>query len=414
MSLRHANNSNGEKHSFPDLPELEPLPELDDLFDEFDSGGLLSEDKNSSFEPSKIDELPRESELPEDDVFREESTDIASSNGSVNEEEIEISDEEINSKFTSLPDIDLSDDDTELSDEDEGIIEEDADELPNYDEDLDVPDMEFEDFKVIDESEVDDPEYDKTNDDEVLNPEEEDPYGYDLDGDNEFKGSLLPGVDMGEEFEPVIEPEPDNEPVEEKAPKNNSNKKDGFKELDEERVKEFFTGLIAKFKGKGNKDKESRIKNEPVNKDNKAPLSKVKLNKSKLIYAGIALAVVILLLVSYMMWGNSYKSIDDFESTVKISGQDEDTNIELNKFLFNEDGNLEVNLKNDGSISKDLVMYLTLKGKSAIPFTGDKIGCESDIIAMEPGGEVKEILTCSGDLDKNLEYKLLNVEVDEL
>lgn len=415
MSLWHANNSKEEKNSFPDLPELEPLPELDDLFDDFDSGGLLSEDNNDTLEEDNPNELPEESELPENKEEKlpknkEErlprEVAITTSDDFMNEQNIEIEDRNAHNNTTSLPDMDLNSVNNIIEEEGES----EGEDLDYYDEDLEVPDMSFEDFKMIDESEVNDPEYDRTNDEEVLHlDDDEDPYGYDLDKESGFEATLLPGVDMGEEFEPTIEENIEDSKV--NSPKKHSNNKPGFKELDEEKIKAFFTGLFDKIKG-NKTDKDSRIKGS---KKGKTSLSNFKLNKSMLMYIGIAVVVVTLLLASFIMWGKSYKNIDDLETSIKLSEEDKDkSNVDLSNFSLNKDGDLTLDLKNNISISQDLSMYITLKGKPMIPFTGNKIGCESDIIAMEPGGKAKELLDCKGKLKKNVKYKILSVEVDEL
>lgn len=405
MSLWHADGSKKDNNSgkLPDLPELEPLPELDDLFDEFDSEGLLSD--NEKPEVKKVNELPKieEDELPRDDVdtasqnqFEDDSVVGDSMEDDEQDIYVEQETEEEVEEFSQVG-LDKSEDEIELGD---------------YDEDIGVPDMSFEEFATIDEKEVNNPEYDIANDEEVLSYEddEEDPYGYDLEEDG-FSGSLLPGVDLDEDEPESQNYEEDDEPQEEVAEDNKNENKSGFKELDEEKVKAFFMGLLAKLKG--NKDKKST----KINKDKKpsSPKSKNKLDKTKLIFAGVAVAIVVLLGIMYLMWGNSYKNLDEIETAITIDSKyEDDIDIKLNNISINEERSLNVDLFNSGDISQDFTVYLTIKDKPMIPLLGNKVNCESDIISIEPGGEVRETFACNGDLSEDLEYKVINVEVDKL
>lgn len=424
MSLWHENNLKENKNNdkFPDLPELEPLPELDDLFDDFDSGGLLPEENKVEVPEENIEvseQQQHEDELPREIIDNTSESSIA--------DEVE---EPSESRITELPNIDLDihedDDDYEEHEEEEfeeknseGHEEESEEEFQHYDEeDLDAPDMNFEAFQTIDEIEVHNPEYDKTNDDEILNAEnEEDPYGYDL-GSEGFQGSLLPGVDLDEnekrqEEENEYEYEAESEEDTHEPPKEKAKNEPGFKELDEEKIKTFFMGLIAKFKG--NKDKDNKIKkdNKPKRKtkDEKSPM---KIDKTKIIYIGIAVGIVALLIAAYFMWGNSYDELNDIETTTQITSEHEDDiDINLSNMLVNEDGNLEIDIVNDGDISQNFSMYFTLKGKPLVPLLDDSIDCDSDIIIIEPGDKVNEILTCTGEIMKDVNYKVLDVEIDK-
>lgn len=440
-----------EESGLGKLPELEPLPELDDLLDEFDKEDFssITEDSdrdNYSFEAPIVDEGKSPEEVG--DISSDTSEGLFAEDFLISPEEpakeelfaedfVETS-EVINDegKSTELPYIDdeeydsygkdvavhevpsIEEDFSDSEDNEEDADMEDMEDM-EYDENIGLPDMEFEDFQTIDEIAMNDPEFDKIHDEELLS-EDEDDYE-DEDGmPEEFKGNLLPGVNLDDEENPYKdefeEHDDDKEDYEDEVEEPKESRKDrknkpGFKELDEERVKEFFNGLLGKLKGLGRK-----VKGIKSNKDKspKSPKkSNVSMDKTKMIYLGIGLAIVIALVVSYVMWGNSYKEVGAITDTVQLKDSDGKTDIELSKFVINEEGNLEVNLKNAGDISKDFSMYVNLKEKSAIPFMGSKFECESDIIAIEPGSEANEILTCTEGVNKELKYKV-STDLDEI
>lgn len=433
MSLWHASGSKeNEYKDLPALPELEPLPELDDLFDEFDSGGLLSED--SKYNDNKVveDSENNNDHNRENEVFESEQVNEMQRN-----EEVRLPEKTSNMtsdhSFEDFLDYEEKQESKNVSNENDD--DEYLEETKDYGGDIDIPDMSFETFETIDQNELYNSEYDRLNDEEVINgQDDEDLYGYELEG-AEVHGTLLPVMEEDEEKYNEVEDYKEEIPdltTETVSKDNNINKKSkpakkksGFKELDDEKVKSFFTGLFGKFKrNKKNKNdnanKEKNVKEKSVNKKKQKinnpgkSSSKIKLDKTKIIILGTIAAVLVLLVVLYFMWGNSYKSIDDIESTIKMKNEyDEEVNVDLSDLSVSKK-NLELKLMNNGDLSQDFSMYITVKTKSAFPLLGDKITCESDIIAMEPGLMLIETLKCDSSLKKDAKYKILDIEVDEL
>lgn len=385
MSINNSDKTN-IRNAFPDLPdlpELEPLPELDDF--ETEESQFTNEEESA--EEITINDF----KVPEDNFEIEDSTD----------EDLDEEPEERGSvEFPPLDEEFIRSDSLEDEDtDDEGSI-------VDYDDEIDIPDMEFEQFKTIDEEDANNPSYDQTNDEGVLDDEDdEDPYGYNLKSG--FAGGLLPGVDLEEyDYKPDADSNGDEEQEEEeeerkpsKLKKANKNSK-GFKELDEERVKEFFVGVIDKVKGL----EFGKNKGPKKPKDS----SKFQFDKTKLMYVGIAIALIIGVIVTLSLLGGSSNPLNETSIESELS----EINVDIDNFVINEDNSLNVDVTNTGDISGDFSMYVDLKEKSLIPFTGETINCESEIIAVEPGAKVSESLSCNGSLDEDIEYKV-SLETDE-
>lgn len=398
MSLWHADrDSNPEKRKVKNLPNFEPLPELDDLLDEFDSEKKLAEGNNLyiSSENTEVDSRHLKEETsdnnkftlpsPDEDEFGDKNEDsyLASSEEIASEENSEENiedenlyiDEDIENQFEEGTNLLDTEDFVDLSDEN---LEEDENEI-------------FEDFG--DEEYIDDEDFNN----ESLNEE-------DLEG----KFGLIPMIldeSETEESEEEKNKKDDSDNISNKT-KKKENK--GFKELDEERVKEFFTNLFSKFpklKKEGNLPKEQ--KDESPSKIKK-PRKNKGLNKKILILIGAPIIATLILFAVYSFWSNSYVSINELRST-----NEENTKISLSNFSQNDEG-LNVTVKNNDDISKGFSFYITLKQKAAIPFTSSKIECESDIIDITSGNEITETLRCTKPLGIGEKYKISNIENVEL
>lgn len=300
--------------------------------------------------------------------------------------------------------------------------------------DLEEPDFNSESFEVVHQSEVGDPEYDRANDEQVLNYEEEDPYGYDL-GDEEEFGSLLPGVELEDESKEdsyEVEDESYEEDESKSAPKRQEK---GFKEIDEDKIKDFFAGIITKFKPsnkkKGNKAKQrepnkNKLKNDEVDRKSKRAKNFIKkpdidinklknMDKTKLIYLGSGVALIILLTIGYFMWSSSYDNLENLEKNVEIKDKDYpeySTQMTLTNLSLNDEG-FNVDIENNSDTSKNFSLYIELKSKSFLPLMGTKYQCESDILYLEPGDKINESLYCSEMMNNDSKYKVTNIEIDE-
>lgn len=300
--------------------------------------------------------------------------------------------------------------------------------------DLEEPDFNSEDYDVVHQSEGGDPEHDKANDEQVLNYEDEDPYGYDL-GDEEEFGSLLPGVEIEDESKEDsyrVEDESYEEDESKSAPKRQEK---GFKEIDEDKIKDFFAGIIAKFKP-SNKKKDNKAKQGKPNKNNlkndkvdrkskkaRKPIKKLdidinklkNMDKTKLIYLGSGVALIILLTVGYFIWSSSYDTLENFEKNVEIKDKDYpeySTQMTLTNLSLNNEG-FNVDIENNSDMSKDFSLYIELKSKSFLPLMGTKFQCESDILYLESGDKINVSLYCSEEMNNDSKYKVTNIEIDE-
>ena len=298
---------------------------------------------------------------------------------------------------------------------------------------LKEPDFSSEDSEVVHQSEVRGPEYDRANDEQVLNYEE-DSYGYDLGNEEEF-GGLLPGIELEDESKEGSY-EAEDESYEEDEPKSAPKKQEkGFKEIDEDKIKDFFAEIIAKLKPsnkkKGNKAKQgkpnkNKLKNDKVDRKSKRVRKPIKkpnidinklknMDKTKLIYLGSGVALIILLTVGYFMWSSSYDNLENLEENVKIKDKDYpeySTQMTLTNLSLNDEG-FNVDIENNSDMSKDFSLYIELKSKSFFPLMGTKYQCESDILYLEPGDKINESLYCSEEVNNDSKYKVTNIEIDE-
>ena len=139
---------------------------------------------------------------------------------------------------------------------------------------------------------------------------------------------------------------------------------------------------------------------------------KKKINKKDLIKVGIVVIPIIALITLYFLWQSSHSLIEELEMSVKFKDESsgEKLSVHLKDFEINED-EIEITIANESDISISFSAYVTLKESSPIPFAGAEVNCESDIVNVETEGELREILTCNGELSNDLKYKL-DAEID--
>lgn len=292
----------------------------------------------------------------------------------------------------------------EEDEEDEGIEE---DYVNNEHSSQDVLDSEYphkdeeidESIDIQEDDDYSEDVYDDTSSDE---PQE--------DYDN-FMGSLLPGM----EPESEIDEEPEN--VEDPNPMSNESVEE---ESDaDEKAKEAFINLKNKIIGLFKRKKDNEPKKKMANKENKKLKSPrkqkapIKINKKQKIILLMFALLFITLFVVIFVFMKSYLSLEDINTNAKFNDKDFDEKIVVDiENIKAEENKLTATIKNESDISATISSSLTLKEKSFIPFMGNKINCESDIVHIETDGEVEKIFDCNNEINPTKKYKI-NAEIDK-
>lgn len=426
MSLWHANQNENQNESTKNkLPNLESLPELDILFDKFEEQYSRDDEHLENKEESKeLKETPapsmklpefKEDNIKEDYVSQEDSREVQDDSEdsieNVEEQEPEKLEREKKDIYVNGYeyneeegyDEDLEDDDdieegyfTPRSREDvDRELEEErraAKEQIAKRESQEKRDKEekrvSEDFDEIPKSLNDDS-------DEEQEPENLDEIPEDLD-DN-FLG-FIGGIPPDEEDE--IKDETKKEDKKEKTKKEK-----GFKELDEDKAKEFFTGLFGKFK-KGNKkvkkSKQPKSEKPRKQKSEKPPGKKIQISGKVKKAILISVSVVLVLIGAFFAYKMFYNpGVPLKESKLELSLGKKEI-VELREFKV-KDKDLTFKVVNKTDMSKEFFAYLKF----------DKIQCETDVISVDPSGTISGAASCKDKLDIEKSYKT-EVQVEKI
>jgi hypothetical protein len=341
--------------NFGSLPSLE-LPDLDSLLDDEYS---ISDEYQSSQEDFYIDpeDSPEKEEYEEDTGF----TTIDTEEEVYDFEDREESPEDFDEEFS------LEDDNEEDTDDDGGFVIEDEEEEEEYEEEeefeeLELPPEAYEAFSVLPN---------------VMPEEDEEDLGFEL---------------MTEEAEEEKTEVEKPKLKKEKKPKNSK----GFKEMDDESVKEFFLDIKDRILGiipsVGRKQKKQPSK----------PKQKIRKPKSKLrsIISGIIMLALIAGLGLTFVSNLGFKTL---EESVITTNADE-LSLEFSEFRESE-GKLVFTAKNKADISADFIINVSVKTKSLIPFMGKEMKGVSDIIALEPDMSGEYFVNLE-DLNMESKYKI--------
>lgn len=380
--------------------------ELDDEFIE-ESIEDESREKSSEGIADEVVEESWESKTPEepftheDPIIEEESVEDVIGN-MVDEENSVNQDEEM----PEIEDYNVDDyqeesdsDFVKIENEEEDTLKELGDEsdyssIPAYNDDEDLEGLDdYSEEGIYEGFEPADDEFDDGDDDYLDEPEE-----------LEEQFSFLPGIGESEQY---IEEEPVRD--------DQVNKKsDGYNELDDEKVKEFFSNIKNKLLGKksAGKPKDTKIPKKP--KKTKIKGSKNPKKKSKFDFKGAGIKLIVILvflgiLIAALLF--SQRGFNNLgEHTIEIDSS-EDISMIVNE-VSSSDDKIEFKATNNADISSNIVLNMKFTEKSKIPFMGKTIQCSSDIISLEPGSSLTEGADCVG-LNQDNKYKL-SIDVVEL
>lgn len=336
--------------NFGSLPSLE-LPDLDSLLDDEYS---ISDESQSPPEDFYVDpeDSPEEEEYEENTGFTTIDTE---------EEAYDFEGREEYEEF--LEELSLEDDNEEDTDDDGGFVIEDEDEEEEEEfEELELPPESYEAFSVLPN----------------IMPEE----------DEEDLGFELMTEEAEEEKREIEKPKLKKE----KKPRNSK----GFKEMDDESVKEFFLDIKDKMLGiipsVGRKQKKQPSK----------PKQKIRKPKSKLrsIVSGVIMLALIAGLGLTFVSNLGFKTLAESVITTKA----DELSLEFSEFRESE-GKLVFTAKNKADISADFIINASVKTKSLIPFMGKEMKGVSDIIALEPDMSGEYFVNLEG-LNMESKYKI--------
>lgn len=367
------NSNNISQASFPKLPNL------DDLGSPINPAIVEKEaeqDKGASFGLPSLPKLPS---------FEENSEEVVTHENLNSDVEL-IQDDEAQDVIDEIRDTNNLESDKEL----EGLKAE------NIDSDEDFEDLEDEDFDINNEDDWDSDFNDNFSFLPTVGSE---------DFEEDFEDSILPGVSMESDEAPNK-----NEKI--KKPKGK-----GFKELDDESAKEFFVNLkdniLNKLSKKGSKP---RIKKPKTKLENKSKIERSKSgNKLKeilkiknLIYILIFIITTGLTIFLISKFSGGYKTLEDMSTKTTKNN----IAIQLKDFHYEDSGDITLKIINEGDMSADFLLEATFKARAFNPFKGEKLVCQSDIIALESAGKVEEVLHCD-NFEKDLKYKV-DIELIEI
>lgn len=223
-----------------------------------------------------------------------------------------------------------------------------------------------------------------------------------LEEKSEFEEEFLPIVNQ--KILPSMNNMEDESVVKKELPsKSKDNKDKGFKEIDEEFIKNFFSNMkdkVTAFKNKlfkSNKSKEG--KDKKINKsrqDNKA-INRL-LIILKIIGIMIVITGIIFAIISFVLKTSS-SPLADISHEIK-SG---DVAVLINN-IERHGEEIELTFKNQGDISTSFFMDIEFSSKDSL-FKKNKFICQSDIIFLEPGKELKETMKCENFIEAD-EYSI--------
>lgn len=378
----------------PKLPKVS-LPNLDSL----ELGSVANdEDFERNEEPTGLHGLPS---MVDDDY--EEKLDTFED---VNKE---FEDEEENFEDFSEREEEFENE-SELNSAGPGETEEDFEDFVEINEDFVKTNEDFVEINEDDsEFEEDFEDFVETNEDDSEFDEFEDDFGF------------LPTVDFEEELEDILPGVnfEENEPQKDEKKKANKLKKNkGFKELDDESVKEFFINLKNKLfkkkeKGERDKSKKPKIKRQKPKQDKpEKQMPKINIKNlfklKSLMYIIIIVVSIGFILFLFNTFIMSYKQLEEMSIDIK----ENESIVHFENFSYNDDNTITFKATNKGDMSTDFFIDVVIKTKGSNPFKGEEFLCKSDIIALESAGQVEELLKCD-NFEEDLEYKI-DIELIEI
>lgn len=352
--------SSGSLEQTKGFPELPDLDSLDSFIDDY-----LNDDELEVIKPAKEDKAEPTNktsslDLPELPVLEEDQDDFASQDAQEDSEDFV--DQESQEDFA----------DQESSDDLEDI--EDLEDLEDFEE-------------IIDDDDFQDIGEDWEN--------EEDPFlqGVSIEEDDHYEDSF----DGSEEKQ-----------------------KKGFKELNDDSVKNFFLGIKDKIMSEITRNGNDTDKKYERDKK-ELPRGKGKINKkakegtglskgnNKIPIGFISLIVVLITGALFLFTRNSPTPLNE----IVVEANTGETLVSLENFVYQEGGLIGFDVENQSDISADFYLDAEISGKTS--FIGsDKFSCESDIVSLETGAKSSgEILRCE-DFNPNLDSYKIKVKIIEL
>lgn len=274
----------------------------------------------------------------------------------------------------------------EIDGEFEVVEQEDANEVDDFEEE----------YEEQIEEEYEEDEIEEYEDEENFDEENFEEYEEDYEGDGELLSFLPPAdvdeVPVPEEVEEEFEEYNDSEEQEIQSESEPSDSN----EIDEEKIKEFFTNLKNKiFKGSN----ESKTKIHKGKKE--IPSDKLGI--------GITILVIIGMVIGLIVFSKSfYKPITSLNKEVSSDSN----KIEVSTISY-EDDILITKVKNIGDMSAEFTMDLELATQGKIPFiSGDSVTCQSGIVVLDLDEEQEVTLTCEHIIpDKDVR---VSIDIDDL
>lgn len=354
---------------FPELPDLDSLDSFIDDYLNDDELEVVKLDKTESANKTSSLDLP---ELP---VLEEDLEDFA--NQDDQDDLVNQGDSEDLKDFDNPEDL-------------EGFEDSEDQENQDYSDDLEDSD-DFEDLEDLEEIADDDDFQDIGEDWE----NEDDPFlqGVSLEGDDLYEDSF-------------------DEPEEKQ--------KKGFRELNDDSVKNFFLGIKDKIMSEITRNGNDTDKKYERDKK-ELPRKKGKINKKAKEGTGLSkgnnkIPIGFISFVAVLIAGALFlftKSSPTPLNEIVVEASAGETLVSLENFVYQEVGLIGFDVKNQSDISADFYLDAEISGKTS--FIGsDKFSCESDIVSLETGAQSSgEILRCE-DFNPNLEHYKIKVKIIEL
>lgn len=361
MSLWHADKDTRKEQIKKAIikKEADSFRELEDIFDEFDSSTGKAAPKEKINQVETEEEYIKPPELPS--FSYDEIPDLEIQEVQVEEKDgLKFPNETIDLRKPTMDEMEPEENEIKKDSRDraEEEIEENEDEFP------------------IDDYEEDEESFLPVNSDSPIDSEEEEKLE-----EEQFEdplASLLGGPeDYSEDKEEV-----------------NSEHDGKYKEIDEEKLKDFFSNMFSRFKGK-----------DPSQSTGKEKKSKKKLGFLKFLIPSVI--IVSFLIVGYLLLTKGYSPI----SEVKL--EEEKSKVTISN-LSPSNKSLSMDIKNGDSISKSGYFIVMLEEKSSNPFKPVEITCESDIIDIMTGQTSKQTFTCSSTLSNDGKYKIVSFQEENL
>lgn len=220
----------------------------------------------------------------------------------------------------------------------------------------------------------------------------------------EFEEEFLPIVNQ--EVLPTMNNMEDESEVNKEFPskiKHKYNKDKGFKEIDEEFIKNFFLNMKDKIRAFKNKlfkyNKFKEVKDKKISKSSQHnKIINILLSILKVVGIMITLAGITFAIISFVLKTSSLPLAD-----ISYEVKGEEAVILIDKIKRHEEG-IELTFKNQGDISTSFFTDIEFSSKDSL-FKKNKFICQSDIIFLEPGKELKETMKCENFIEAD-EYSI--------